>query len=240
MLLMLTIACAVNDSSASIRWSFGRAFRRRDELVDSLLHAAGANSDKLVDHVVVGHSLTSPAANARSCSFTHSSSARASSTSSGVQPISEDVRLPGHDPALASPSGDQEVDLPESVRAPTDQHHHGRTGGADGYGNPSWGHRRIQGELLELGHHIGASTIRRILRDRRITPAPSRKTDTSWCQFLRTQAATMLAVDFFSRRLRGDAAAGLRPFALEVDDRYLHILDVTGHPDGPWTTPAGP
>jgi len=95
--------------------------------------------------------------------------------------------------------------------------------------NPHWGTSDSRASCSSSATAWAPSTIRRILQRHRIPPAPVRRTDTSWRQFLPTQATSMLAVDFFY----GDCALMPRRlyvlFVLEAGDRYLHVLGVTGH-----------
>jgi putative transposase len=48
--------------------------------------------------------------------------------------------------------------------------------------NPSWGYRRIQGELVGLGITLAASTVWAILKAEGIEPAP-RRLEQSWAEF---------------------------------------------------------
>jgi putative transposase len=100
--------------------------------------------------------------------------------------------------------------------------------------NPRWGYRRIQGELVGLGHSVAASTVWTILKDVGLDPAP-RQAGPTWSQFLRAQAHAILAVDFahvdtvFLRRL-------YVLVVIEHGRRRVHLAGITAHPTGAWVS----
>src|ERR671925_1599980 len=64
--------------------------------------------------------------------------------------------------------------------------------------NATWGYRRIQGALANLGHGIDKITVRNILRRHHMEPAPQRrKAGMSWAQFLKLHWEVLAATDFF-------------------------------------------
>ena len=102
--------------------------------------------------------------------------------------------------------------------------------------NPSWGHRRVQGELVKLGHPIAASTVWQILHAAGIDPAP-RRSGRTWKQFLTAQARGVLAADF----VHVDTVLLRRIYALiviEHGSRRVRLAGITAQPDGAWTTQA--
>ena len=104
--------------------------------------------------------------------------------------------------------------------------------------NPTWGHKRIQGELIGLGYRVAASTVWKILNSAGVDPAPHRAGPT-WRQFLTAQAQSIIACDFFTV----DTVFLKRIYVLffvEVATRRVHIAGVTRPPHRGLGHPAGP
>src|SRR5438034_7793936 len=100
--------------------------------------------------------------------------------------------------------------------------------------NPRWGHRRICGELRKLGFRVSPTSIRRLLARAKLEPAP-RRTGPSWREFLRVQAASIVACDFFTVEsvfLRRYYAL----FFIAHSSRRVWLAGCTCNPSGPWVT----
>jgi hypothetical protein len=135
--------------------------------------------------------------------------------------------MPSSWPAAGSTRDDKRVDHPSRNRS-------GRWYCASLGGTRGGVYRRIQGELIGLGHQVAASTVWKILKAADIDPAPQRSGPT-WRQFLATQAHAILAVDLahvdtvFLRRL-------YILVVIEHGRRRVQIAGITAHPTGAWVT----
>jgi putative transposase len=98
--------------------------------------------------------------------------------------------------------------------------------------NPGWGYRRIQGELAGLGVKLAASSVWTILKEAEIERAPKR-TQPSWSEFLRQQAASILECDFLTVDTlflkRFDVL-----FFVELATRRVWLAGITTNPDWRW------
>jgi putative transposase len=98
--------------------------------------------------------------------------------------------------------------------------------------NRRWGYRRIQGELKKLGVSVSATTIRTVLLRNSLRPAP-RRASVTWRAFLRAQASSIVATDFFTvETVRLTTLYVL--FVIELCMRRIRLAGVTDHPDGSW------
>src|SRR5918912_983280 len=98
--------------------------------------------------------------------------------------------------------------------------------------NPTWGCRRIQGELVGLGYRLAPSTIWTILTRAGAGPAP-RRAGPTWTEFLTTPATGVLACDFLHVDTIGLVGIYVL-FLMEVATRRVYLLGATTNPTGAW------
>jgi transposase InsO family protein len=100
----------------------------------------------------------------------------------------------------------------------------------------TWGYTRLRGALKNLGHELGRNTIKRILADHGIAPAPERGKSMSWSTFIKAHWGVIAATDLFTVEV-------LNPFGLvryhvlfviDIATRCVCIGGITSDPNGEW------
>lgn len=101
--------------------------------------------------------------------------------------------------------------------------------------NQRWGVDRIQGELLKLGFHIGATTIRAILRPHGVLPTPQRASGGSWRKLLKHYHEQILACDFFTVETALLQTVYVL-FFIHLATRRVYVAGCTAHPTSVWVS----
>jgi len=107
--------------------------------------------------------------------------------------------------------------------------------------NPSWGYRRIEGALANLGHHVARTTVANILKRNGIDPAPERGSRTSWRTFLGAHWSTIAAIDFTTVEVWGrhGLVTMYALFVIELRGRRVHFAGMSPGPDDAWIRQVG-
>ena len=102
--------------------------------------------------------------------------------------------------------------------------------------NPRWGYTTIRGALFNLGHTVARETVRNILKEHGIVPAPERRKRAPWSTFLKSHWDSIAAADFFTVEIW--SRVGLTRyyvlFFIKLSDRRVHIAGITPQPHGSW------
>lgn len=102
--------------------------------------------------------------------------------------------------------------------------------------NLGWGYDRIVGALANLGHRLSDETVGNILRRHGIPPAPQRKQDTTWKEFIRSHLEVLAGTDFFTVEvltLRGLVTFYVL-FFIHLESRKVEVAGITPHPNERW------
>jgi hypothetical protein len=102
--------------------------------------------------------------------------------------------------------------------------------------NPRWGYSKLHGELCKLGYTVSRSTVRNLLKRRKVPPAPHRaRHGTPWRTFLGHYQHQIVACDFFTVE-----TAWLKTiyvlFFIELGTRRVHLAGCTANPTATWVT----
>ena len=102
--------------------------------------------------------------------------------------------------------------------------------------NPRWGYTRLRGALSNVGYMIGRTTIKRLLKEQGIDPAPIRGKSMPWGTFIKAHLGAIAAADFFT--VEAVSWMGLVRyhvlFLIDIASRRVEVAGLTRSPDGAW------